>query len=202
MSKEVWLPIQGYEGYYAVSNLGNVWSVRRNRNLCVKIGNTGYCRVTLSVNGRCKTYAVHRLVAEAFIPNCENKPTVNHVNECKTDNRAENLEWATHREQNLHGTRTQRVVANTDWKNRTAKIDYAEIARKHNYYEINRAQMKPVLQFDKHGFFIARHDGVSAAARAVNRNAGSICECAQGRRKSCGGYQWKYETPTDATIAV
>jgi len=202
MSNEVWYPVKGYESYYLVSNLGDIWSIRNNRKLKPKLQSTGYYRITLSVNGSCKTFAVHRLVAEAFIPNCENKPTVNHINECKTDNQVENLEWATTLEQNTHGTRIQRAMANTDWEARTAKIDYAEVARKHNYYEMNHAQMKPVLQYDKHGIFIARHDGVAVAARTVNCSQGGICSCLKGRRKTCAGYVWKYEKANDAAIVI
>ena len=62
----------------------------------------GYYRITLSIKGVRKSYSVHRLVASTFIPNPENKPTINHINGIKTDNRIENLEWATYQEQKIH----------------------------------------------------------------------------------------------------
>ena len=127
-----WRPIKGYENEYLVSEAGDVWSLRSRRKLSLKRERTGYLRVNLSVDGVSKAFLVHRLVAVAFIPNPSNKPTVNHINENKGDNRAENLEWATMKEQNIHGTRTQRAMANTDWAARTAKMDYKEIAKKHN----------------------------------------------------------------------
>lgn len=83
---------------YAVSNLGNVKSLgndkaRKEKMLSPRINKCGYLRVSLCKNGEAKTYLIHRLVAEAFIPNPLGLPQVNHINEIKTDNRAENLEW-------------------------------------------------------------------------------------------------------------
>ncbi len=187
---EIWKPIKGYEDAYLVSNRGRIWSVRRRKPLTLSITRAGYCRAHLSVDGIEKSCTVHRLVAMAFIPNLENKPTVNHINENKQDNRIENLEWATHHEQNIHGTRIARVRKNTDYKAR--KIDYTIVAAKHDYYKINKSQMKPVLQFDKCGNFIARHEGVASAARNVGISASHLCCCLKGRRKTSGGYQWKY----------
>ena len=188
---EVWKPIQGYENEYLVSNHGNVWSVRRKRNLIPKRAK-GYLRVALSVYGKTKTFSIHRLVAQAFIPNPENKPTVNHINEDKSDNRASNLEWATTREQNAHGTRTARAMANTDWAARTAKMDYKEIARKHNYETMNAAQMRRVVQKDAAGTVIAVFDSIGQAARSVNVSTGHIWQCCNGQRKTCKGSVWNY----------
>lgn len=190
MDNEDWKPMPGFEGYYLISNRGNVWSIRSSRLLKLKETPQGYLRVSPSVDGCRKECDVHRLVALAFIPNTEDMPTVNHINENKKDNRVENLEWATVAEQNVHGTRIERAVAHTDWKNR--KIDYSAVAAKHEYHQINRGQMKPVLQYDKHGVFVARYDGVAEAARRVGVSAGHICCCLKGRRKTSGGYQWKY----------
>lgn len=189
---EEWKPVSGYEGYYSVSNMGTVWSHYNEKPLKPILTKGGYHVVHLSLFGKATRVPVHRVVAEAFIPNPEAKPTVNHINEIKTDNRADNLEWATVREQNIHGTRIVRAVAHTDWKARNAKTDYAAVAAKHNYHEINRKQMKPVLQLNKHGLLIARYEGVSEAARCLGVKAGHICCCLKGRRKTCGGYQWQY----------
>ena len=99
MSNEQWKTIQGYEGLYSVSNRGRVYSYRSKR--CLKPAHTkaGYHCVHLADKGKVSVMFIHRLVALAFIPNPQDKPTVNHINEIKTDNRVENLEWATNHEQ-------------------------------------------------------------------------------------------------------
>lgn len=192
MKETRWKPISGYEGYYLVSDKGDVWSVRRKKMLAPKMQKTGYLRVALSVDGRVKNFSIHRIVALAFIPNPEGKPTVNHINENKTDNRVENLEWATTREQNTHGTRIARAISNTDWAARSAKTDYAEIARKHDYYTMNSAQMKKVVQKDCQGNVVRIFDSIGQAARSVNVSPGHIWQCCNGQRKTCKGSVWEY----------
>lgn len=96
---EIWKPIKEYEGLYEVSSFGNVRSIKRNTTngkiMKLQKTKTGYYRVGLCKNNKVKCYSVHRLVAQAFIPNLNNLPQVNHKNECKTNNNVENLEWCT-----------------------------------------------------------------------------------------------------------
>lgn len=191
MSFEIkWKPIEGFEQQYMVSNTGDIYSIRKKRILTPKITRSGYCRVGLSVNGKVSFMAVHRLVAKAFVPNIQEKPTVNHKNENKLDNRAENLEWMTNKEQNTYGTRIERAKAHTDYKAR--RIDYALVASKHNYHELNKNMQIPVIQMNMFGKQITYFNGISEASKKTGINAGHICECAKGKRKHAGGYKWKY----------
>ena len=111
---EIWKDISGYEGLYQVSNLGRVKSLEKwvqnhgklqhhpekIKKLCIKPN--GYLTLQLYKDNKPKNCHVHRLVAEAFLPNPDNKSTVNHINGDKQDNRAANLEWSTYTENNKH----------------------------------------------------------------------------------------------------
>lgn len=103
--------IKGYEGLYAVTSCGKVWSHRRTKYLSAHNGNSGYSQVILYKNGKAKAYSVHRLVAMMYIPNPENKSCVNHIDENKLNNALNNLEWVTHKENINHGTCIKRIVA-------------------------------------------------------------------------------------------
>lgn len=115
-SNEEWRPIKGFEGHYEVSNFGDIRSLDRTVARSGPTGNVfkkgrymrqfvtpkGYCRLRLQAGDKGKTYMVHRLVAEAFLPNPEQKPEVNHKDGWKKNNRVSNLEWATSSENQLH----------------------------------------------------------------------------------------------------
>lgn len=101
--------IPGFEGLYAVTDDGRVWSYRRKIFLKPGLDRYGYLIVNLYKDKKGKTTLVHQLVAKAFIPNPENKPQINHINEIKTDNRVENLQWVTAKENVNHGTRNKRA---------------------------------------------------------------------------------------------
>ncbi|MEZ0117826.1 UNVERIFIED_ORG: hypothetical protein ABRZ91_001783 [Heyndrickxia coagulans] len=133
---EIWKDVKGYEGLYQVSNLGNVRSVDRVVKMVYKNGNvatmkrkgkllspykhkSGYIVVNLSKDGVRKMQYVHRLVLEAFVPNVKGLPDANHINEKKDDNRLENLEWISEKDNCNHGTRNKRIVRTKKLKNIT-----------------------------------------------------------------------------------
>ena len=101
--------IKGYEGLYAITSCGKVWSYRSQRFLKSTIGGNGYLKVGLCKDGKMRTVNVHRLVAETYIPNPDNKPQVNHLDEDKTHNYVNNLAWATSKENCNYGTRIDRM---------------------------------------------------------------------------------------------
>lgn len=167
---EIWKDIPGYEGLYQVSNFGNVKSLRSKKLLKNTPQNTGYLKVTLYKNGNFKKHSVHRLVAEIFIDNPDKKRTVNHINGIKYDNRVENLEWATHAENEIHAYKTG-----------------LKVGKNHK----NNKKSIPVAQYDKNMNLIKIYPSINEAGREGFR-AEEICKCCKGRNKTSGGYIWKY----------
>lgn len=108
---EIWRDIPNYEGLYQISNLGRVKSLNFNKTKIRKTqSKKRYITVNLSKDGKTKYYLVHRLVAEAFIPNPNNYPCVNHKDENPSNNHVDNLEWCTHEYNMSYGTRSKRVI--------------------------------------------------------------------------------------------
>lgn len=179
--EEIWKDIAGYEGWYQVSNLGRVKSLDRYVNgngincdfqlmkgkfLKGSKDKLGYYRVHLRKNVTYKSILVHRLVAEAFLPNPNNLPYINHKDENPSNNSLCNLEWCTPQYNVTYGTAIERS---------------------------NRTKYRKVIQFDKNGNEVARWDSLKAAAKSINRAQQNISRCCRGKAPSCGGYIWKYE---------
>lgn len=109
MNNEIWKDVSGYENLYKVSSHGRIFSCRRGKVLKPRKTNTGYYRAHLSVNGCAKDFAVHRLVATAFLPNPGNLDQVNHKDENKANNHVSNLEWCNQKQNINHGTCIERT---------------------------------------------------------------------------------------------
>lgn len=194
-SKEIWLPIPNFDGLYEASSLGNVRApekriigrlgipyTRPAQQIRVVISQSnGYGYVRLSKNGKSKNYRVHRIVADLFVENPNGYNVVNHKDENKANNRADNLEWCTH-DYNVHyGTGISRTRA---------------------WMMENRA--KPIQQYSKSGDFIREFPSVMDASKELNIEHINIIKCAKGSmdmahngkrysRKTAGGYVWKYK---------
>ncbi|MEI9911743.1 MAG: NUMOD4 domain-containing protein [Bacteroidota bacterium] len=160
MNDEVWKPVLQYEGFYEISNKGVVRGVERtvsfsqgsriirSRVLCTRLNNCGYIELRLSKNSITKTKFPHVLLAQAFIPNPENKPFVNHKNGIKTDIRLENLEWSTHSENIKHA---YQIGLFSGMKKETPVIDictnmsFSSIKKAADFYSIPYSTCKNYL---------------------------------------------------------
>lgn len=177
---EIWKDIEGYEGLYQVSNLGRVKSLER-RVRAKKPGTTqrikerirkfsytteGYAYVVLSKEGVHKTILVHRLVADAFVPNPDNLPCVNHKDEDKKNDTSDNLEWCTYSYNNT----------------------YKDVHRRRNLDNVKRM----VIQYDLEMNEIKRWSLMSDACREYNIGPGNMAKCCKGERVHCAGFKWRY----------
>lgn len=177
--EEIYVDIPNYEGHYQVSNYGNVKSlyfknkygvIPNKEKILVPLIVRGYKRVMLSENGTKIQYSIHRLVAQAFIPNPSNKPCVNHKNGNKEDNRVENLEWCTYSENEIH---SRQVLGKEP---------------------INR---KKVNQYSITGKFLNQFKSLAEAGKSINKNYSLISSCCNKHRESAYGYKWGFAKESD-----
>lgn len=176
--EEIFKDIVGFEGKYQVSNFGNVKSLNYQNTSKAKLltpikHHCGYLLVHL---GTSKIKMVHTLVANAFIPNPDNKKCVNHIDGNKQNNAVSNLEWVTYKENMEHAIRTG---LRDPHKNNKPIGD-------------ENPTRKPVLQFTRDGVFVKRWECISEAARQMGCNPSQIINNIAGRCKSCHGYLWRY----------
>ena len=143
MEKEIWKDIKDYEGIYQISNIGRIKSLDRycnNRLIKGKILSPhlakGYLKINLYKNGKSKHFAIHSLVAEAFIPNPNNYPEVNHKDENKENNNVDNLEWCDSKYNCNYGTRTERIISSNK------KEGYKKMLKTREEKNIGRKQVR------------------------------------------------------------
>lgn len=174
-------PIPGYDGLYEVSDTGEVYSLNYEK----KIGNKrklkpfvmksgGYLAVSLAKDRKQKLFKIHRLVAVAFIKNPKNKPQVNHINGVKTDNRVENLEWATNSENVKHSYDVLKRAPTRAARGKENK------------------RSKALIGIDSKGN-VTRFESIGDAARKVGGRIGNISRALNGGAKTSYGYKWLLE---------
>ena len=182
---EEWKDVVGFEGLYKVSNKGSIYSVERRdsrgyrcggRMLAPSYDKDGYLHINLCQNGKLKTKNVHRLVAEAFIPNPENSPHVNHIDEVKDNNELSNLEWCTHKYNVNYGTRNERSGQAQSKKVIAVNIKTGDVVTFNSTVEAGRK---------------GHHCGVvSMACRGVYKDStGKLV----GDGRTYKGFRWSYE---------
>lgn len=189
MKKEIWKSVVDWEKYYEISSIGRLRSIdrfiRNGQNskrflkgifIEQKAGRSGYIGYTLKADKILKHKDAHRMVAEAFIPNPENKPCVNHKNGIKTDNRVENLEWCTYSENTKHAYKNGLIVG--AW---IGKCGY------------ENPNSREVFQYDKNFNLISTYGSANQAGKSTMIRNSHISSCARGSLKTAGGFIWKYE---------
>lgn len=199
--KEVWKDIEGYEGLYQVSNTGRVKHLPYTLNnisgshymderiLKQNPNNSGYLMVGLYKNKKGLNKTVHRLVAKAFVENKKGLLEVNHRNEIKTDNRAENLEWVTHRQNSTHGTKIKRTI-------KTFKERGINVGENNPMFGKTGSESpcaKPILQYDMSGNLLHEYDSAASVERLFGYKRCCVNGAARGIYRQAYGFVWKYK---------
>lgn len=171
---ETWKDINGFEGLYQVSNLGDIKRLKtkkiggkggyeRKQHILSKCNTKGYLKVDLWKQNKKYCFLVHRLIATAFIPNPNNFPQINHKDEIKDNNSIDNLEWCTDKYNRNYGTAQQRIA---------------------------ESNSKPVTQLTLNGEFVRTYDSRVHAEKETGISSSQISECVTGRRKTSHGFIW------------
>lgn len=187
---ETWEFINEFEGLYQISNTGRVKSIERNESYnrygvdlmrirnerILKQGYTkdGYKMCILNKGNVSYNKSIHRLVAEAFITNPENKPRVNHIDRNRGNNKVSNLEWATHEEDSHHG-----------WKVRKPNVE--------QLLEMSKKRWRPVISININTGETKEYPSISEASRQTNISKTTISNNIRGEYKTFKYYQWKYK---------
>lgn len=171
--------IKNFDNYF-ITNTGDVYSrnykqTGRLKKLKPMVDINGYLTIDLFQNGKRFNKKIHRLVAEAFIPNPDKKPCINHINGKHNCNCVENLEWCTYNENMLHSYRV--LHRKSVWQGKIGKA---------------HPNSRPVLQI-RNGVVVNEFSGLAEAERETKTNQNNIRNCCRGRTKSAGGCQWAYK---------
>jgi hypothetical protein len=182
IENETWVPIRGYEINYQVSSMGRIKTNGLYRNIGVRIlkqnlKKNGYIYISLCKNNSYRYFRVHRLVAINFIENTYNKPSVNHKNGIKTDNRVENLEWVTNKENSVHSVLTGLYKSPRHWVGITGSKHPRSVS---------------VHQLNDNGEIVNTFCSALDASKHANAQQQNIIKVCKGKRQKAGGYKWEY----------
>lgn len=189
--EEIWKDIEGYEGLYQVSNMGRVKSLgnggtnqhKGKETIMKQQLSRRYLSLILVKNKEKKRFRVHRLVAQAFIPNPDNLPQVNHKNEIKTDNRVENLEFCD-------------AIYNHNYGTINKRISEAQINHK--------KKSIPIYQFTIDGKFVKEWPSIHEINRVLGFHRGHISDCCKRKPKykTAYGFIWRFASDVDKEKGV
>lgn len=178
---ELWRDVIGFDNYL-VSSEGRVMRKETRKILTPFHDSRGYCQLHLHQNGIRYTVMLHRLVAQAFIPNPKNKPELDHIDADKDNNRACNLRWVT-RKENVNNPLTIFRIRENHPKGDT----HPNFGKRGSEAITHKA----VLQYSLEGEFIREWPSIIEASQSTGAN--HISSCCRGKRKSAGGYKWKHK---------
>ena len=213
--EEIWKDIKGYEGLYMISSYGRVKSIggRRgssNKPKILKQGTdtSGYKFVCFRVNKYSKTFKVHRLVAEAFIPNLNRYTEIGHINGIKTDNRVDNLRWCSHKD-NCNNPITKEKMLKTfrseEYRKKCSEREKGKKLSDETKKKISISKngsgnwrSKTVYQYSLDGNLIAIYESTGIAAKETNSIQSKISSCCIGKRKKHNGFIWRYKEESAA----
>ena len=191
LMEEIWKDIEGYEGYYQVSNLGRVKSCDRTilrsstpqkakgKIISQELLNTGYKVVSLWYKKKRKAFTVHRLVAKAFLEKVDGKDFIDHINGIRTDNRVNNLRWCTQ-------------IENTNFPIARSKYINANKKRVESIRKFHSEHSLEVLQLTTEGGVVKKWSSVKQASEKLGILTSGIYASCVGAKKTAGGYKWKY----------
>lgn len=198
--------IPNYENYL-IDEQGNIFSTLTNKYIKSCKRKDGYLLVGLYKNGARTNFQVHRLVALTYIPNPNNYPQVNHIDENKENNSIENLEWCTTQYNLTYGDRIAKAMSKRKENdpNGLSYVQSMKTRRKSNpnnecFKQTAKTRTlngcvnaeKKIAQYTLDGELISIYDSIVQAATLTNCSKGCICECAKGKKEMHKGYIWKY----------